>query len=43
MKKQIEKLSLSRETLHRLEIKQLRQAAAGVWTHPPVCETTGNC
>ncbi len=43
MKKLCQKISLKRESLQILETPSLRQAAAGAWTLPPVCENTGNC
>lgn len=43
MKKQVRKVVLSRETLTTLTPAKLDQVPGGVATHPPVCETTGNC
>jgi hypothetical protein len=42
MRKQLKKMSLSRETLHALATGKLSEVAAGAYTYPPVCENSAN-
>ena len=43
MKKNVKRLSLSRETLRHLQNQQLETAAGGVSTRPICCTDTASC